>query len=108
MTRKGLCGWRTVAKLPAGTGAEVWRQVRPRAWGRGELQAREVRVSGPRVDVLLVGSASVFAWASGAARCGWCGASVVPDARGSWIDASGGDGCGEGVHAAESSAGLDR
>lgn len=41
-------------------------------------------------------------------RCGWCGVTVWPDGRGSWIDASGGDGCGEGVHAPESSAGLDR
>lgn len=41
-------------------------------------------------------------------RCGWCGVTVWPDGRGSWVDATGGDGCGEGVHAPESSAGLDR
>lgn len=34
-------------------------------------------------------------------RCGACGVPVSFDGRGSWVDATGGDGCGAGVHLPE-------
>lgn len=90
LTRKALCGWRTIAWWPGASGGEVRRQVRDRAWGRGQIQAREVLIVGASVSVVLLG-----------VQCAGCGAVVRSDGRGAWVDATGGDGCGAGVHAPE-------
>ena len=72
---KRMCGWQTIQTVPyagpvakpgrenpAAHGGVCYRQTRVRAWGRGEVQGREVNANGVHVEIGPTYPVVAFRW----------------------------------------------